>query len=72
MMRLDAEAGTLEVLVDAAEFAARARRYADLPENEFGLGRELFAMFRANAGAAETGRRRVLSRDASLLPRTRT
>ncbi len=43
MIRLDAVAGTLEVLVDAAEFAARTAIVIDLSDNEFGMGRELFA-----------------------------
>ena len=55
MIRLDAAAGTLEVLVDAAEFAAREPVSADLSANEFGMGRELFAIFRQNAGTADTG-----------------
>ncbi len=55
MIRLDAIAGTLEVLVDAAEFAARASATPDLSGNEFGLGRELFAPLRRVAGAADMG-----------------
>lgn len=54
-MRLDAEAGTLEVLVDEAEFAARAADDADLSGNQYGMGRELFARFRALAGRADAG-----------------
>jgi phosphogluconate dehydratase len=55
MIRLDAPAGTLEVLVDAAEFAAREAATADLSGNDHGVGRELFRMFRANARPAEMG-----------------
>ncbi|MBD8664164.1 phosphogluconate dehydratase [Rhizobium sp. CFBP 8752] len=55
MIRLDAVAGTLEVLVDAAEFDARLPATADLSENEFGMGRELFTAFRRNVGRAEHG-----------------
>jgi phosphogluconate dehydratase len=55
MIRLDAVKGTLEVLVDAAEFAARPLAEADLEANEFGMGRELFAPFRRNAGPADQG-----------------
>ena len=54
-VRLDAVNGTLEVLVDAATFAARPQVEEDLSGNEFGLGRELFAMFRASAAPAELG-----------------
>jgi phosphogluconate dehydratase len=57
-VRLDAVAGTLDVLVDAAEWQARVP--AQLPaaqaeDNGFGFGRELFAGFRRNALSAEEG-----------------
>jgi phosphogluconate dehydratase len=55
MIRLDAEAGTLEALVDAAEWAARAPATADLGANDHGLGRELFAGLRRGIAGAETG-----------------
>jgi phosphogluconate dehydratase len=55
MLRLDAPAGRLEVLVDPAEFAARAPVAPDLSANRFGVGRELFAAFRAHVGAAGEG-----------------
>ncbi|CAN7215580.1 phosphogluconate dehydratase [Rhizobium sp. LjRoot30] len=55
IIRLDAVAGTLEVMVDAAEFDARPPAEVDLEGNEFGMGRELFAPFRRAAGAAEYG-----------------
>ncbi|SER16192.1 6-phosphogluconate dehydratase [Faunimonas pinastri] len=55
MIRLDADANRLEVLVDPAEWAARELATADLSGNEFGTGRELFAAFRAVAGSAEIG-----------------
>ncbi|RYC10280.1 phosphogluconate dehydratase [Ciceribacter ferrooxidans] len=55
MIRLDAVAGTLEVMVDAAEFDARPAVTVDLSDNEFGLGRELFATFRRTAGPADQG-----------------
>ena len=55
MIRLDAEAGTLEVLVDAATLAARAPAAPDLSANNFGMGRELFAGFRALASRADMG-----------------
>jgi len=58
VVRLDAVAGTLEVLVDAAEWQARVPD--TLPaaqglDNAQGLGRELFAGFRRNALSAEEG-----------------
>ena len=52
-IRLDAEAGTLEVLED--DFDAREVLTVDLSDNEVGLGRELFAAFRAGCGAATEG-----------------
>lgn len=55
MIRLDAVTGKLDVLVDAAEFAAREPATADLSHNEWGIGRELFARFRENAGTADEG-----------------
>ena len=55
MLRLDAEAGRLDVLGDPAEFAGRAPAQADLSANACGIGRELFAAFRSNVGPAETG-----------------
>ncbi|EKF20570.1 phosphogluconate dehydratase [Nitratireductor pacificus] len=54
-MRLDAEMGTLEVLIDAGELAARENADADLSGNQFGMGRELFAGFRQLAGRADQG-----------------
>ncbi len=53
VIRLDAEAGVLEVRADPAEFSARTPVTYTQPQ--FGLGRELFRRFRELAGAAETG-----------------
>ena len=58
VVRLDAVAGTLEVLVDAAEWQARVPDTlpaAQAEDNAHGLGRELFAGFRRNALSAEEG-----------------
>ncbi len=55
IIRLDAIAGTLEVLVDAATMADRKPVVADLSDNEFGMGRELFAPFRRAVGASDKG-----------------
>ncbi|MDR3462612.1 MAG: phosphogluconate dehydratase [Beijerinckiaceae bacterium] len=55
VIRVDAPNGNLTVLVDAAEWDARARATADLSANSHGVGRELFAAFRANAGPADKG-----------------
>lgn len=53
MLRLDAITGTLDCLTP--DFANRPAAAADLSANEEGLGRELFALFRANASAADEG-----------------
>ena len=53
MVRLDAVAGTLTCL--AADFDSRTPVVADLSGNEHGIGRELFAAFRRNVGASDTG-----------------
>jgi phosphogluconate dehydratase len=55
MIRLDADAGILEVLVDIAEFGLRQPVQADLSRNQIGTGRELFAAFRAITGRADQG-----------------
>jgi phosphogluconate dehydratase len=54
VIRLDAEAGTLQVKVDPAELAARPPA-ADPKAGEHGYGRELFAHMRRAAGPAELG-----------------
>ncbi len=53
LVRVDAVNGVLET--PAADFAAREPVVEDLSGNEVGLGRELFGLFRANAGLAEAG-----------------
>ncbi|CUA91848.1 phosphogluconate dehydratase [Pannonibacter indicus] len=55
VIRVDAIKGTLEVLVDAAEFNARPLATYDLSANQTGTGRDLFAPFRALVGTADTG-----------------
>ena len=55
VIRLDAEAGTLQALVDDKEWAARDIATSDLSGNQFGFGRELFTGFRQLAGNAEEG-----------------
>lgn len=55
VIRLDAPAGRLELLVDADAFAARTPATADLSGSHVGIGRELFAGFRAVALPAEQG-----------------
>ena len=53
LLRLDADAGVLEALVDPAEFAARAPAVISQPGA--GTGRELFAAFRGAVGPADQG-----------------
>ncbi|MBP7649407.1 MAG: phosphogluconate dehydratase [Phenylobacterium sp.] len=53
IVRLDAHAGVLEVLVEPADLAARSR--APKPAAGFGYGRELFGAMRRAAGPAEAG-----------------
>jgi phosphogluconate dehydratase len=52
---LDSEAGLLQADVGAAEWEARQPEVADLSGYHHGMGRELFAAFRANALGAEQG-----------------
>jgi phosphogluconate dehydratase len=58
VIRLDAVAGTLDALVDAAEWAARENATltdAQRDTNTHGLGRELFGGMRRNVLSAEEG-----------------
>lgn len=55
LIRLDAHAGVLEACVDAEEWARREVVPPDLEQNQFGVGRELFAAARAMASGAEQG-----------------
>ena len=55
VIRVDAEAGTLEALVAPAELAARPLAAPDLSGNLHGFGRELFEGFRRLASHADQG-----------------
>ena len=55
IIRLDAEAGLLEAVVPADDWSAWAPATADLSDNAFGTGRELFAGFRIAAMDADAG-----------------
>jgi phosphogluconate dehydratase len=58
LIRLDADAGTLQALVDEAEWAARTPAVVPPEEAEahaHDLGRELFAGMRRNVLSAEEG-----------------
>jgi phosphogluconate dehydratase len=53
MLRLDAVAGTLDVL--SPDFSSRPPVTADLSANSFGIGREMFETFRRNVGPSTQG-----------------
>jgi phosphogluconate dehydratase len=55
IIRLDSVQGTLEALVPAETWSHRTVATADLTANAYGMGRELFRVFRANAAPAEEG-----------------
>jgi phosphogluconate dehydratase len=55
IVRVDADAGTLDVKVHDGVLASRAPADPDLSENSFGMGRELFAGMRAMALRADAG-----------------
>ena len=53
LLRLDATHGSLEALVDPAEFATRQDTRA--PDAQHDCGQQLFGLFRGNVGPASTG-----------------
>ena len=55
LIRLDANEGTLTFLGDEKEFRSRTPATEDLRQQHFGMGRELFAGFRALVGTADRG-----------------
>lgn len=55
MIELDAELGTLRLLVSDTELATRTPAQCDLRDVHYGMGRELFAPLRATVGLAEEG-----------------
>lgn len=52
---IDADAGTLDVLIDETKLAERTPATFDLTRNRNGLGRELFGIMRQSVGNAEQG-----------------
>ncbi len=54
-LRLDATTGRLDVLVPAEEWSRRSPVSIDLSANQWGVGRDLFSLFRINAGRADQG-----------------
>ena len=55
LIRLDARARRLDALVDEADWTWRTAAEPDLSRNGQGLGRELFANFRAAVTTADAG-----------------
>ncbi|MEM6372273.1 MAG: dihydroxy-acid dehydratase, partial [Pseudomonadota bacterium] len=53
VLRVDAEAGVLEVLTEGV--LDRPHATADLSDNHWGVGRDMFTAFRSNVGSANTG-----------------
>ena len=55
VMRLDAEAGTLEIQMDTTELLARDPALCHPNTEQAGLGREMFSVFRRSVSDAESG-----------------
>ena len=55
LIRLDSRTGVLEAQVSEEKWNGRENSSADLSGNAFGMGRELFSLFRAHAAPAEQG-----------------
>lgn len=55
MIRMDAESGTLQALVDETEWQAREVTIPDLSRKTVNMGRELFSAFRHHVCSAELG-----------------
>ena len=54
-MRIDSNAGELTALVAADEWEAREPVSADLSAMQYGVGRELFSVFRRTVSRADEG-----------------
>ncbi|MCF1439861.1 MAG: dihydroxy-acid dehydratase, partial [Shewanella sp.] len=57
LVRVDANAGEIFLLVDETELLAREAGVIDLRPQRYGMGRELFGALRANLSSPETGAR---------------
>ncbi|SDR36611.1 phosphogluconate dehydratase [Pseudovibrio sp. Tun.PSC04-5.I4] len=57
ILRLDAVNGTLDILVPVEELSNRSIEPVDFGGYQSGIGRELFASFRANVSSADSGAR---------------
>ena len=63
MIRLDCDAGVLELEVAETELGQRSPSAPDLSANGHGYGRDLFSLFRRNAGLAENGASALFGND---------
>ena len=64
LIRIDAEAGTMDVMLDQAQWQAREAQPLDLAGNQTGMGRELFGLMRNRVGPAERGACALFADDA--------
>ena len=55
LVRLDATQGSLDILIDESEWAQRSPASHDLSASRYGLGRNLFSVFRDHVGPADKG-----------------
>jgi phosphogluconate dehydratase len=73
VIRLDSNVGSLQALVPDADWSTRAPAQADLRQYHYGLGRELFGVFRAAALGAEQGAMSFVTKEAAeSIPTTQT
>jgi phosphogluconate dehydratase len=72
VIRVDAETGVLQAQVAEAEWNRRTTTGADLSASQVGMGRELFALFRASVSAAEEGATTFALPPPLHLPRRKT
>jgi phosphogluconate dehydratase len=66
LIAIDAEAGTMRVLVDEAEWSARKPTLPDLAASAHGTGRDLFATMRRTTPSAERGACALFGDDEAL------
>ncbi|MFC0676506.1 phosphogluconate dehydratase [Lysobacter korlensis] len=65
IVEIDADAGTMQAHVDETTWNARMIETGDLSRYGFGMGRELFALMRAQSGTAEEGACSLFTNDAA-------
>jgi phosphogluconate dehydratase len=68
LIRVDAERGELVALVDAVEWASRTLAVPAFAPSQAGMGRELFAGFRAIVTSAEEGAMAMPAFDSVAAP----